>query len=127
MIYKKEKLLQQSKLSDEEIIENWKDAADPKYYYYIADMYTSPAWLWFRELAHERGLDNHPEVVKTDVEVLKLVLKEGGAQHPSIPDPPLEFWWYHLAEIEKGTYPLDLLPHHLKDIYQEHLIKLGKL
>jgi len=123
MTYEKEELLQRSEFSDEDIIENWKDAANPDYYYYITDMYTSPAWLWYRELAHKRGLDNHPEVVKTDIEVLKLVLKKKGAERPFIEKPPLEFWWYHLHLIQDGKYPLELLPDHLKDIYKEYLEK----
>ncbi|HAS52477.1 MAG TPA: hypothetical protein DCS21_12355 [Gammaproteobacteria bacterium] len=31
---------------------------------------------------------------------------------------PLTAWWWHLGKLRAGTYPVHLLPPHLREIYQ---------
>jgi len=31
---------------------------------------------------------------------------------------PLTYWWWHLGKLRDGTYPAQLLPDHLRVIYQ---------
>jgi hypothetical protein len=33
-------------------------------------------------------------------------------------DQPLAHWWWHLGKLRDGTYPAQLLPDHLRVIYQ---------
>jgi len=132
---KKENTSQQSKSSDypytpEEAIQAWQDYTNPEYFYYLENSYMSPPHLYIREVIQAYGLENDPRVIKADQEILRLALKiivdpPDFAQLDE--DPPLEYWWYFLRRIHLGIYPLDLLPDHLKDIYREHLKKLGKL
>lgn len=34
------------------------------------------------------------------------------------PTRPLSDWWWHLGKLRDGTYPAQLLPDHLRAIYQ---------
>ena len=34
------------------------------------------------------------------------------------PARPLSQWWWHLGKLRAGTYPAQLLPDHLRAIYQ---------
>jgi hypothetical protein len=34
------------------------------------------------------------------------------------PTHPLSDWWWHLGKLRAGTYPAQLLPPHLQEIYQ---------
>ena len=132
---KKENTLQQSESSDdpyspERAIRAWQLRATPKYFYYLTDSWMSPPHLYIREVIQKYGLENDPRVIKADQEILRLAFKNYVAPPDFAQldgDPPLEYWWYYLDDIHRGEYPLDLLPDHLRDIYREHLKKLGKL
>lgn len=32
---------------------------------------------------------------------------------------PLENWWWHLSKLRNHTYPIELLPDHLRAVYKE--------
>ncbi len=47
-------------------------------------------------------------------------LKEILEVNPAIQDDdtqPLEKWWWHLHKIANGTYPVELIPDYLKNIF----------
>ena len=35
------------------------------------------------------------------------------------PAQPLSHWWWHLGKLRAGTYPAELLPEHLREIYRQ--------
>jgi hypothetical protein len=75
--------------------------------------------LAIRESIYIRKLEDREEVKKADISLIKCVLKYG-ADRPDSDDPekyPLDHWWWHLDKIAKRTYPAELLPEHLRDLY----------
>ncbi|NEX20998.1 hypothetical protein G3480_11860 [Thiorhodococcus mannitoliphagus] len=34
------------------------------------------------------------------------------------PSHPLEHWWWHLGKLRDGSYPANLLPEHLREVYE---------
>ena len=38
---------------------------------------------------------------------------------------PLSRWWWHLGKLRAGTYPAQLLPPHLQEIYQPNEQRLA--
>jgi len=115
----------------EEHIRRWQSFAEPKNFNFeITDSWMAPAALYVREIIHKLGLEKDPRVIEADKKILKLSFEYTPAftEEPDIgykPEP--HWWWYFLRKIQEGDYPLDLLPDHLKDIYRDHLKKLGKL
>lgn len=75
-----------------------------------------------RDKIHDLGLDENKEVIKLDKKALKLILEIGGIiykeKSPQAKDK--KRWWWHLDEIAQGTYPSDLLPDYLREIYLKH-------
>jgi len=35
------------------------------------------------------------------------------------PEQPMEKWWWHLGAIRRRTYPVELLPEYLREIYEK--------
>ena len=113
-------------------INGWQDlSTDPKgFEFWIGDFWMAPAHLYNRELIHKFGWEDDPRVIEADKKILQLAFK-----YPPAPlieadigyKPEPNWWWYFLYDIHDGEYPLELLPDHLKDIYREHLKKLGKM
>lgn len=109
-----------------ELIEDWdwivngsaKNPNDP-WYKVLVDPDVNDVELKTRDEIHDLGLDNHPEVIKLDKKAIKYVLTEIGASYRGKPPQAKDKtrWWWHLDEISQGTYPADLLPEHLKEIY----------
>ena len=115
----------------EELIDRWQDFTNPdEFVFGICDQWVAPASLYVRELIHKLGLENDKRVIEADKKILQLsfeyfpaYLHEGDIGY----EPEPHWWWYFLRQIHRGEYPLELLPDHLKDIYREHLKKLGKI
>jgi hypothetical protein len=38
------------------------------------------------------------------------------------PNQPLSHWWWHLGKLRAGTYPAELLPEPLREIYQPQAV-----
>jgi|GEM_PF-684460 len=111
-----------SDFTDEELIEDWlldcePPATDPRYWA-IALVYIER-----RHVIYLRGLEDREEVKKADRWLIEATLKEGADPVYSPyedQDPeayPLKFWWWHLHKIGEKTYPPELLPEHLREIY----------
>lgn len=107
---------------DEELIELWQQDCKPpaiKLRWYA----TSAAILDTREAIFERRLEDQEEVKKADIELIKIVLKEG-ADPPYSDDPekyPITHWWWHLDKIADRTYDASLLSEYLMEIYLKAL------
>lgn len=120
----KELLEHYSDISDDDLIETWMDMCEPpandlRYYA------TAPALLTFREIIYLRGLEDKDEVKNSDKQLIECVLAEG-SYPPDSDDPsnfPFSHWWWHLEEIGKKTYPPELLPDYLREIYLDALNK----
>ena len=103
--------------SDRELIEDWLE--DCREGFSLTYYATASALLLTRESIHLRRLEDKEEVKKADKALIEYVLKEG-SQPPDSDDPekyPLDHWWWHLDRIAERTYPADLLPEHLREIY----------
>jgi len=106
---------------DEDLIKGWvldcePPAWDLRYYG------TSAALLDAREVIHQRGLEGRKEVIEADISLIKSILGDEPQYTwpPDSDDPekyPLDHWWWHLDRIAERTYPADLLPEHLREIY----------
>jgi len=109
-----------SRFSDEELIEEWAfSLASQEAIETFFDDYSAEATLPFRTEIHKRGLDNHPKVIEADKKLIQDALKEK-PYPPVITDdyePPLEYWWWHIDKIGEKTYPAELLPEHLRELY----------
>ncbi len=86
---------------------------------YALDMYTGEVWMPTRDAIHAASIDNDPRVIKTDINLIKLII-----DHPSLiqtrdDNQPIESWWWHLDKIVDHSYPADLLPQYLKEICQK--------
>jgi len=104
--------------SDEKLIKDWVSECEPPAF--DARWYpTAAVPLAIRESIYIRKLEDREEVKKADISLIKCVLKYG-ADRPDSDDPekyPLDHWWWHLDKIAKRTYPAELLPEHLRDLY----------
>lgn len=104
--------------SYKELIEGWLlYCEDPEDLLYWA---SAPDLLDRRERIHQAGLDEDDTVKKADIELIKVVLKEGANPSDLFGDPekyPLSHWWWHLDKIADKTFPAELLPAHLREIY----------
>ncbi|MCS6875665.1 MAG: hypothetical protein RMK35_02050 [Aquificaceae bacterium] len=70
-----------------------------------------------RDDIHELGFDGDQRVKVLDIRVLKELKKHGPpAYMERYKNKPLERWW-HLDKIADKTYPPELLPEHLREIY----------
>ena len=66
---------------------------------------------------HELGLDHM--VKELDIKLLKGLKKFGPpAYMEKDKNKPLEYWWWHLDKIATKEYPAELLPEHLREIYE---------
>ena len=109
-----------------ELIEDWdwvvngsvQNPNDP-WYKVLVDPDVNDVELKTRDEIHDLGLDNHPEVIKLDKQAIRYVLTEVGASYRKKPQQAkdLKRWWWHLDEIAQRTYPADLLPNYLREIY----------
>lgn len=106
-------------------IDLYKDAlTNPPNWPKIYDLETNEPILHLRMKIHQAGLDEHPTVAELDLKLIIQVLRDGYFQimwghWRRYVNKPIEFWWYHLNEIGKRTYPLDLLPKHIREINLE--------
>ncbi len=108
--------------SKEELIQSWVlDCQFPEDLLYWA---TSAAIIETREEIDRLGLGEDERVKKADTELIKVVLKEGSDPSDLFGDPdkyPLSHWWWHLDKIAAKTYPAELLPEYLREIYLKAL------
>ncbi|MFB3895820.1 MAG: hypothetical protein ACE14V_05905 [bacterium] len=81
--------------------------------------YTSDVVMDTRDEIHQMGLDTDPKIIEIDKMVLNLALHKyrGDYKDEEQQDKPLESWWWHLDRIYDRTYPVELLPPHLRGIY----------
>jgi len=106
--------------SDERLIEDWVENCEPPAFD-VRWYATSAALREVRQSIYLRGLEDRKEVKGADISLIKCVL-EDGAWPPDSDDPekyPLSYWWWHLDKIAEKTYPPELLPEHLREIYQK--------
>ena len=85
--------------------------------YGFSDYVNSSAFDW-RDEIHTLGLDNDPRVIRLDRDAIRKALKG----HPYFDsmfrdEKPLEYWWWYLDRIHDHTYPNEMLPPHLQEIY----------
>jgi hypothetical protein len=85
--------------------------------------HTAPTFLSIRDEIHDAGLDNHPLVMELDKKAIINAIR-------SKADPPydreyegLDRWWWHFEKIADGTFPAELLPEHLREVYTSTLEK----
>lgn len=76
--------------------------------------------LVLRDVIREKGLDNHPRVVEADKAFFKYVLEHTCYEPLGAESEDLRHWWWHIDKIFQGTYPSELLPPHLKEMYLKH-------
>jgi hypothetical protein len=104
--------------SDERLIKDWVSECEPPAF--DARWYpTADVPLAIRESIYIRKLEDRQDVKEADIFLIECVLKDG-ADPPDADDPekyPPFHWWWHLDKIADKTYPADLLPEHLKEIY----------
>ena len=88
---------------------------------------TPPAFLDFdndtafdaRDELHQAAMDNIPELIRVDIMALELALTKVHAEYDEEyrKAQPLESWWWHLDKLRARTYPAELLPSYLREIY----------
>lgn len=102
-----------------ELIKEWQWATSPVFgnYSYVQDMHTADVWLEIRDRIKGAGLEQHPEVIKLDKQLIKRVLKHGAEGSYESQEHPLHHWWWHLDKIARKEYPAELLPEYLREIY----------
>ncbi len=78
--------------------------------------------LMVRDEIEELGLSNDPRVMEIDKKLIEWVVKHGSdAPYEAEPiEHPIEKWWWHLKEIGERKYPAELLPPHLREIYEKN-------
>jgi len=108
-----------------ELIEDWnwvvngsvQNPNDP-WYKVIIDDDVNDVEIKVRDKIHDLGLDENPEIIRLDKKALKYVLEMGAAYRIKPPQAKdKKRWWWHLDEIAQRTYPADLLPDYLREIY----------
>jgi len=89
----------------------------------ILNWHINDVEIQVRDEIHELGLDENQEIIKLDKNALNLILKTGGIIYREKPPQAKDKsrWWWHLDEIAQRTYPANLLPEHLKEIYVKYL------
>ncbi len=102
--------------SYKELIEEWEWAIDPDPGYAF-DYDTAPVWLPVRDAIHEAGLDNHPKVMELDKQAIVNAIKYRADMPYERDYEDLRRWWWHFEKIADGTYPAELLPEYLREIY----------
>lgn len=111
----------------EDILESWEMAGREykKGEILACNVWMGSSYLALRDRIHEKGLDNHPRVKQIDKGLIKFALEHGVERpyDPSDEEHDLQYWWWYLEKIGKREYPAELLPEHLREIYQEHLKK----
>jgi hypothetical protein len=106
--------------SYDELIEGWVlFCEDPEYLFYYGSASTL---LTRRERIYEAGLGKREEVKKADIMLIKAALTYQYDVHsPDLFDDPEKYpfdhWWWHLDKIQKKSYPAELLPEYLREIY----------
>lgn len=75
-------------------------------------------WMFarLRDAIHLKGLDEDIIIKELDRKVLKDLKKYGPPAYMEEERP--DYWWWHLDDIYKGTYPQEKLPEHLKALYK---------
>lgn len=78
---------------------------------------TGPVEDWMdidllRDRLENEDLDKHPNVKKGDRLYIKAVARAANV----IALYEREKWWYYPDEISVGSYPLDKLPDHIRDL-----------
>jgi len=72
-----------------------------------------------RQTLAERDIES-PEMLLLDKLAIEAV-QAGERINPLLlddaTDQPLTSWWWHLGKLRAGTYPADLLPPHLREVY----------
>jgi len=83
-----------------------------------------------RELIYEYGVEDEEPVIFADQYLLdslddyiKNAPKWHGFKIEDDESQPIEKWWWHLNKIVKGEYPIDKLPEHLREIYEEKYLR----
>jgi hypothetical protein len=108
--------------SYEELIKGWilySEFPDDLLYWASA-----PALIERRERIHQLGLDEDERVKQADIKLIKVVLEKGADPSDLFDDPqkyPFDHWWWHLDKIANRTYPAELLPEYLREIYEKAL------
>jgi len=67
------------------------------------------------------GYEWYEEIQKHDrwlIEDIKEIIEVNPAIHDDN-SQPLEKWWWHLHKIAKGSYPKELLPDYLQEVYKK--------
>lgn len=54
---------------------------------------------------------------KIDIKVIERAIKKGSNMPYERDYEDLRRWWWHLDKIAERTYPSELLPEHLREIY----------
>ena len=71
-----------------------------------------------RDVAHRYRLERFKIIRDIDKSALKeTVSLPFFKRFYSVPDMPIEKWWWHLDKIHKAEYPEEYLPDYLKDYY----------
>lgn len=114
---------QQSKLNPEQLklIDEWRQGTvmkkDAPVFTYVLDADTGEVWMPIRDQIKVLGLDNNPDVIEIDKNLIKLSLQSPSIVQTWDNDQPTESWWWHLDKIVDHSYPSKLLPQYLQEIY----------
>lgn len=103
-----------------ELIMDWEFAINPENDY-LYDYYNAPSWLPVRDRIHELGLDEDEKVKDLDRLAIINAIKLNADMPYERDYDDLKRWWWHLEKIADGTYPAELLPEHLREVYIEAL------
>ncbi len=109
----------------DELIEEWEWYAtvDELSFPEVTCYHFAAALLVVRDEIEELGLGNDPRVMEIDKKLIDWVVQHG-SDPPYEAEPkeyPIEKWWWHLEEIGEKRYPSELLPPHLREIYEKDL------
>lgn len=82
----------------------------------IYNYYESYIALETRESLAKYGVTD--ELIELDKKILRGLKKyKAELNRDYVDDYPLDHWWWHLDEIQAGTYPPEELPEYLQDEY----------
>ncbi len=104
------------------LIEDWEFAVSEDDCIY--DYYNAPSWLPVRDEIHKLGLDEDERVKELDKQAIVKAIKLKAEKPYERDYEDLARWWWHLEKIADGTYPAELLPEHLREIYLKTLFFL---
>ncbi|GAQ95508.1 hypothetical protein TAGGR_2403 [Thermodesulfovibrio aggregans] len=106
----------------EELLRDWERAIDPEEDMDYAFFYhTAPAWLVVRDRIHELGLDEDERVKELDKKAIINAIKSDADMPHQRDYEDLKRWWWHFEKIADGSYPAELLPEHLREVYVKAL------